>query len=108
MRTVNTTSDEVIRIARKCEAEIRFAVHESKTFIKQKFNGHYLTNKILQQFIYTDLFPDLNEHIHDQFGMENHVVHLTRAIVQKYVKIRLHYIALNSIDKKNQTINGTF
>lgn len=93
-------SNDVIQIARKCETEIRCAVHESTIFLKQKFHGHYLTNRILTHFVQTDIFNILAEHIHDHSIMENHVVHLIRTIVQKYVKIRLHYITLNSIDKE--------
>lgn len=41
----------------------------------------------------------LNEHMHDQSFMENHAIHLMRTVIQKYIKIRLHYIILNAIDK---------
>lgn len=92
-------SDEVIKIAYKCETEIRCAIYESKRFIDQKFNAEYLTNKILKQFIHIDLFNNLNEHMHDQSFMENHAMHLIRTIIQKYVKVRLHYIALSKVDK---------
>lgn len=46
-------SDQVIKITRVCEKEIRCAVYKSKIFIKQKFNAEYLTNQILKQFICT-------------------------------------------------------
>lgn len=39
-------SNDVIQIARKCETEIRCAIHESNIFLKQKFRSHYLTNRI--------------------------------------------------------------
>jgi len=40
--------------------------------------------------------------------MENHAVYLIRTIIQKYVKIRLHYIALNSIDKQKSNSQRDF
>lgn len=94
-------SVNVITIYRKCETEIRCAIHLNEKFIKRKFNEIYISNQVLKQFIKVDLFKNFNEHAHDQSLMENHVVHLIRAITKKYIKIRLHYIALNSIDKSN-------
>lgn len=105
-------SDDVIRIAHKCETEICCAIHESNIFIKQKFYvcvcGHYLTNKILIHFIEIDIFNNLNEHVYDQSIMENHAVHLIQTIIQKYVRIRLHYIALNTIDKQKSNSQRHF
>lgn len=98
----------MLLIARKCETEIRCVLHESNTFIKKKFHGHYLTNRILTNFIETDIFNNLKEHVHDHSVMENHAIHLTRTIVQKYVKLRLHYITLNSIDKEKAKSQRSF
>lgn len=92
-------SDDVVLIARKCKTEIRCALYESNIFIKKKFHAHYLTNKILTHFIGNNIFNNLKEHVHDHSAMENHAIHLIRTIIQKYVKIRLHFITLNSIDK---------
>lgn len=90
----------MLLLCHKCKKEIRCAIHLCKTFIKQKFNELYISNQVLKQ-IDVDLFKNLNEHAHDQTSIENDIVHLIRAIIQKYIKIRLHYIALNSIDKSN-------
>lgn len=54
---------------------------------------------MLKSFLDTNLFNSLREHTLDQSPLENHSIHLIRAIVQNYIKIRLHYITLNSMDK---------
>lgn len=41
----------------------------------------------------------LKEHSHDQSPLDNHIVHLIQTIIQKYIKIQLHYMALNSREK---------
>lgn len=93
-------SKDVITICNKCERIIRHAIHVSTNgFITKKFYETYLTNDVLKSFLDTNLFHSLREHTFDQSPLENHIVHLIRAIAQNYIKIRLHYITLNSIDK---------
>lgn len=90
---------DVITICIKCEKIIRHALHVNNNALSNKLFDIYLTNNILKSFLDVNLFEILKEHSHDQSPLENHIIHLMRAIVQKYVKVRLHYIALNSIDK---------
>lgn len=93
-------TQDVITICIKCERIIRHNLHiSSNTMISKKLDETYLTNNVLQSLFDTNLFESLREHTYDQTPMENHILHLMRAIVQKYIKIRLHHIALNSIDK---------
>lgn len=89
----------VIAICIKCEKIIRHVLHVNDNMLSNKLFDMYLTNNILQSFININVFEMLQEHSHDQSPLENHVVHLIRAIIQKYVKIRLHYLALNSRNK---------
>lgn len=93
-------SEDVIRICHKSEIEIRYIIYNNnRTFTE--FNEHYISNKVLAKFINMNVFHNLKEHACDQLPLENHVIHLTRAIIKKYVKIRLHYIALNTCDNSN-------
>lgn len=94
-------SEDVIMICRKCEIEIRCIIHTNDRKSISHFNEHYISNKVLTRFINTKVFHNLSQHAYDQPPLENHVLHLTRAVIKKYVKIRLHYIALNTCDNSN-------
>lgn len=94
-------SEDVIQICRQTEMEIRCIVYNSNKALISEFNEHYISNKVLAKFINTIVFHDLNKHACDQLPLENHVIHLTRAIIKKYVKIRLYYVALNTCDNSN-------
>lgn len=58
----------------------------------------YLLNQVLKYFIgNSNLFQNLELHSHNQSALENHAVHLMRAIAVKYIKIRLYFIERNQI-----------
>ncbi|KYN20062.1 hypothetical protein ALC57_07588 [Trachymyrmex cornetzi] len=61
--------------------------------MKNKFTQTYLINCVLGKFIDSNnLFLNLKEHSHDQNPLENHIIHLMKAIISKYIKIRLYHI----------------
>lgn len=91
---------DVVTICIKCEKSIRHALHINNNALSNKLLDLYLTNDILESLLNVNVFEILKEHSHDQAPLDNHIIHLIRTIIQKYVKIRLHYIALNSTNKR--------
>lgn len=58
-----------------------------------KYNVHFFLTKILPYFTENNkIFSKLNEHILDQIGINNHIVHLIRTVATKYIQIRLQYM----------------
>lgn len=92
-------SNDVIIICKQCEKVIRHALYVSKNTLTNKFFGTHLTNDVLKSFLNINIFEQLRDHTNDQLPLENHIVHLIRAIIQKYIKIRLHYLSLHSTNK---------
>jgi len=92
-------SHDVITICNRAETVIRLALRKSdgKHLLKE-MSETYLLNQVLKYFIgNTHLFQNLELHSHDQNALENHVIHLMRAIAAKYIKIRLYFIGRNHI-----------
>lgn len=59
----------------------------------------YLVNCVLIKFTESNnLFSNLKEHSHDQNPLENHIIHLTKAIACKYIKIRLYHIGKQTME----------
>ena len=95
-------SHDVIVICNKAEAVIRLALRKSGgQYLLKEMSDIYLLNQVCKHFIgNSHLFKNLELHCHDQSALENHAVHLMRAIAAKYIKIRLYFIG------RNQTINN--
>ena len=89
---------DVIKICRNCERELRCLIHSLKIFQNREYDHMRIANKVTNEFIWTIIFCKLNEHCNDQGHMENHIAHLIRAIAEKYIKIRMHYIGLSRLD----------
>lgn len=90
---------DVITICHECEKIIRNALCESgSTFMNKKFTSAYLTVQVLKKFIGHTLFISLKNHTSEQSPLDNYIVHLLRSICNRYIKIRLHYIAQQTIN----------
>lgn len=94
-------SDDVLFICRRSERVIRAALYESGgKYLLRKFPDQYLSTKIMSELIgYNSLFSSPNDHNHDQSFLETHSVHLIKAIIQKYIKVRSNYICSQAVDK---------
>lgn len=94
-------SSSVMKICRETEKVIRFALHESGgKCMKRKYTEAYLASCVLFKFSESNnLFLDLTEHAHDQNPLQNHIVHLIKAIARKYVRIRLYHIAKQATEE---------
>jgi len=51
----------------------------------------FLIIKTMSQIHINNLFPSLNTHILSQSPLNNHLLQIVKSIIQKYMKIRLHY-----------------
>lgn len=96
-------SHNVIVICKIAEFVIRFALRESggKRLLK-KMTETFLLHKVMHNFIENDnVFRNLEEHSCDQTPLQNHRVHLIRAVASKYIKIRLYFIGRTITDNEN-------
>lgn len=98
-------SSSVTKICHEAERVIRFALAESGgKFMKKKFTDTYLVNSVLRKFTDSNnLFINLKEHSHDQTALENHIIHLTKAIAGKYIKVRLYHICKEAMEDNKQS-----
>lgn len=86
------TSRDVITICYKCEIVIRQAFHIGcGTKINKKYIGQYLSNLVLRNINMNIIFKNLEEHTNEQLALETHVIYLTKAIIQRYIKIHTLY-----------------
>jgi len=87
-------SSSVTKICHTAESVVRLALAESGgQLMRKKFTETYLVNCVLAKFTESNiLFLNLKQHSHDQNPLENHVIHLTKAIACKYIQIRLYHI----------------
>lgn len=53
----------------------------------------YMTAKGLKMFLGSDIFSDLSQHLMETPATYNHRVHLIRAVLQTYIKVRFRYEA---------------
>lgn len=102
-------SDDVILICEKTETVLRAAQNESgDKFLKKSLINTYLISKVLVMFIGNEkVFKELNEHSADHSLLENHSIHLIRAVVTKYLKVRIGFICSNKI-AKSQSIRNMY
>lgn len=93
-------SDMVTKICRRCEKVIRSSMNEtansSTVLYKDKLRFTLLA---LRSFVNEDLFPELRSH---QFDHEdcNHVIDLTKSVMEKYIDIRLLYLSKKTNPQK--------
>lgn len=91
-------SKDVYLICDKTENVIRHFIKISggKTLSRQ-YQGNFLTMKVLRDLVHIKLFTTTDAHTSDQF---NHLYELTKAVVTKYVDVRVHYICKKENRKK--------
>ena len=84
----------VARIFEKAESVLRSALKESGAhYLAKRFSETYLLNIVLKNFLFDNhkLFKNLKQHAQDQNGLQNHVLHLIKAIAAKYLEVWLSY-----------------
>lgn len=82
-------SNEVKKICKKSESFFRMAIKSN--YIKYKEDQ--IVSKVLESFLNENIFPELDLHMHDVSPLENHSIHLVRAVAKKYLHLRYHYFA---------------
>ena len=61
-----------------------------------------MITKTLKLFIGTDIFNVLHPHLYEQEPCSNHLLHLIRAVIQKYIQIRVRYLVRKSNIQKTK------
>lgn len=94
-------SDSVFIICERTEKILRdyIKISGGKTILK-KYDKAFLSMKVLRLLININIFKETDAHAKDQF---NHTYDLTKAIIEKYIDVRLHYMCKNENIKKNNT-----
>jgi hypothetical protein len=64
-----------------------------------------LVPKALNHFIGRNVFKSIDFHQYDQSPMTNHLVHLTKAVMEKYIDVRLHHILKPQILSKRHVLS---
>ncbi|CAK1596568.1 unnamed protein product [Parnassius mnemosyne] len=78
----------------------------SKQIDIAKFNKDITTAKVMRPFIGTNLFNSISYHQLGEFPESNHITDLIKAIVDKYIDIRIHHLLkLNIKLSKRQFLN---
>lgn len=89
-----------IKICLATEKIIRNLIRQSGGSLALKYDFNYITVNTLKHFIGKEVFANLNQHSLNQPSTFNHRIHLIRAIINQYTKIRLHHEA-----KTDQTVD---
>lgn len=83
-------SATVTKICRRCEQVIRASLNtNAKVMYKDKLR---FVTQSLASFVNEDIFAQLNSHQFDH-EITNHVVDLTKSVMEKYIDIRLLYLS---------------
>lgn len=93
-------STTVIEICRRCEMYIKRSIKENGSkVLPSKCNTDYFIRLVMKSFIGKKLFPEILFH---QFEVEssNHLIDLTKCIIQKYVDARLSFLTKHNQDPK--------
>lgn len=93
-------SNDVITICKRMEVIIKSSIiSDDKVKISSTSIQQQLLTKSLKHFIGMNLFKNINFHQFDQSPMNNHLVMLTKAVMQRYMNVRLHYLTKNATQK---------
>ena len=82
-------SQDVIEICLVCEKFFRRNVLYDACPSNKSL--HHLTQSVVQCFVSKQFFPSLSEHMLDCEPLDNHVVLLTKAVIEKYLQVRYFY-----------------
>ncbi|KAH9632416.1 hypothetical protein HF086_010809 [Spodoptera exigua] len=86
-------SPDVIMICKRMEIIIKTTyLTDNKLTVKTKNIKQELMAKALPHFIGLDLFDNIKFHQFDQSPLNNHIILLIKAIMEKYINLRLHYL----------------
>lgn len=64
-----------------------------------------LVPKALRHFVGSNIFKCIDFHQYDQSPMTNHLVHLTKAVMEKYINVRLHHLLKPQILSKRHVLS---
>lgn len=90
-------SNDVIKICRATESIIRLYTDFTKKFTKE-----LLVAKVLRSFVGSTLFNDIAFHQIGKYPVGNHVTDLIKAVVEKYINIRVHFLLKECASKETK------
>lgn len=88
-------SQDVYQVCFKCQTHIRNHFKTSTIHLLLPSNLIKMKTKILQSFVSENLFSSLDLHAQEQPPTFNHCLQLIRAIIDKYVSVRVQAIHKN-------------
>lgn len=95
------STEDVYIICLSTEKIIKNCIRQSGgKYLSTKYSFNFITVNTLKNFIDKEVFTNLNQHSLYQPSTFNHRIHLIRAIINQYTKVRLHHEA-----KTDQTID---
>lgn len=99
-------STDVIKICKITESLLRKTYNNSKFISAKTFKNHFVT-KTMAHFLGLKLFETINFHQYDHSPLDNHVIQLTKCVLEKYMDIRLNHFAKNVLQnaQKRQLFN---
>lgn len=83
-------SDDVIDICIICEKKLREMMSCTKSLVKTDF--HKLVTSVLAVYKDKEIFTNFGYHMYDTDPLDNHIHLLTKAIAEKYLNVRYHYV----------------
>ena len=102
-------SQDVVRICEKAKSILQSTLKESNAHcLAKRFSETYLLNIVLKNFLFDNhkLFKNLKQHARDQNHLQNHVLHLIRAIIAaKYSKVWASYCCSQATNKSKVFVN---
>ncbi|CAK1582459.1 unnamed protein product [Parnassius mnemosyne] len=100
-------SADVILICKKIESILKTFTVDAQLVKKFEKFKKQITSRALRHFIGIEVFREIDFHQFDQGPMENHVILLTKCIIERYTDIRLHHLMKTSAQKvsKRQLLN---
>lgn len=101
-------STDVVVICRNLEVVIKSTIlTKDQIVVSSKNLKELLICKSLRRFIGMNLFKNYDFHQFDQSPLDNHIILLTKSIMERYINIRLHYLTKNAMPKlsKRQVLN---
>lgn len=95
-------SEDVFKICLRSESVLKNHLKEKGNIILPDLKDvEILKHRVLKSFINCpDLFQSLEVHSFEQPVHSNHQIHLIRAVIDKFINVRLHYAHKNNINSK--------
>lgn len=85
-------SPDLFEVCLETEKNLR---HYDRPQFMAKSDYMFLSTKTLAKFVGKNTFIVLNLHSVDQPATLNHRLHLIRAIIKKYIKVRMHHESIS-------------